>query len=50
MLEGDWVRVVKRGHHNACCNCGMEHRYFYRTDEHGGIEFRAKVIKPGRRQ
>ena len=39
-----WVSVVKRGHVNKCCDCGLLHRYYYRIGPDGGIQFRAKRL------
>lgn len=49
-MADEWVPVVKRGHRNSCCFCAAEHVYYYRVDRSGGIEFKAKLIKPGQRR
>lgn len=41
--EGDWVPVVKRGYHVACCDCCLVHVLDHRTDAKGRIEVRYKV-------
>jgi hypothetical protein len=42
LVTGEWVAVPKRGHRNACCDCGLAHRFEYRVVD-GLIEFRAIV-------
>lgn len=29
VIEGEWVRVAKRGHINQCCECCLSHVYDY---------------------
>jgi hypothetical protein len=36
-----WVRVVKRGFMEACCDCGLVHRVDYRIKD-GHIEIKAE--------
>ena len=43
IVEDEWTPVPKRGHRNACCDCGLVHAFHYRTDRNGRIEFRATV-------
>lgn len=43
--EGEWTPVPKRGHKNACCNCGLVHRFKYRVNAKGQIELQAVTDK-----
>lgn len=42
IVEGEWVPVPKRGHHNMCCDCAMVHVLDYRVVD-GQIEVRFRV-------
>lgn len=38
--DGEWIRPVRRGFLDRCCDCSLTHRVDYRLVD-GHIEFRA---------
>lgn len=38
--EGEWFRVLRGGHKMACCDCGLVHKFYFRTRE-GDLELKA---------
>lgn len=43
--DGQWIRVVAKGHKNACCDCGLVHTIDYRIAEDGALEIRFRRDK-----
>lgn len=41
LQDGEWVRPVKRGHVDQCCDCGLVHVIDY-VIENGVLYFRAR--------
>jgi hypothetical protein len=41
LRDGEWTAVKRRGHKDACCDCGLVHRIEYRVAPDGRIELRA---------
>lgn len=39
IVDGEWVRVLKRGFRDMCCDCGLVHRMDFRIID-GRIEFK----------
>ncbi len=38
--DGDWIKVIRRKHKIACCDCGLVHMLNFRIKK-GKIEFQA---------
>jgi hypothetical protein len=37
VIEGEWLRITKRGFREQCCDCGLTHRTNFKIDEQGRL-------------
>ena len=42
LVDGQWIRPIRRGFLEQCCSCGLCHKVDYRIVD-GHIEFRART-------
>ena len=40
ILDGEWIRTIKRGYSEQCCDCGLVHDIQFRIVD-GRVEYRA---------